>query len=56
MVYLSIGSNLGDRLLHLQLALGMITYRIGEVKLISSIVETPSWGFRVKHFITPVWV
>ena len=50
MVYLSIGSNLGDRLLHLQLALGMITYRIGEVKLISSIVETPSWGFEGEAF------
>ena len=50
MVYLSIGSNLGDRLLHLQLALGMITYRIGEVKLISSIVETPSWGFQGEAF------
>ena len=45
MVYLSLGSNIGDRQLFLQLAIGLITYRIGEVKQVSSIVETPAWGF-----------
>ena len=45
MVYLSLGSNIGDRQLFLQLAIGLITYRIGEVKQVSNIVETPAWGF-----------
>ena len=50
MVYLSLGSNIGDRQLFLQLAIGLITYRIGEVKHISSIVETPAWGFEGDAF------
>ena len=45
MVYLSLGSNLGDRLLYLQLAVGIIAYRVGVIKTISKVVETPSWGF-----------
>ena len=49
-VYLSIGSNLGDRLLHLQLAVGMIAYRVGEIKSISKVVETPAWGFEGETF------
>ena len=50
MVYLSLGSNIGDRQLFLQLAIGLITYRIGEVKQVSSIVETPAWGFEGDTF------
>ena len=50
MVYLSLGSNIGDRQLFLQLAIGLITYRIGEVKQVSSIVETPAWGFEGDAF------
>lgn len=45
MVYLSLGSNLGDRLLYLQLAVGIIAYRVGAIKTISKVVETPAWGF-----------
>ena len=50
MVYLSLGSNIGDRQLFLQLAIGLIIYRIGEVKRVSSIVETPAWGFEGDAF------
>ena len=50
MVYLSLGSNIGDRQLFLQLAIGLITYRVGEVKQVSSIVETPAWGFEGDTF------
>ena len=50
MIYLSLGSNIGDRQLFLQLAIGLITYRIGEVKQVSSIVETPAWGFEGDAF------
>lgn len=45
MIYLSIGSNVGDRFNYIQLAIGIIAYRIGPVKQVSSIVETPAWGF-----------
>ena len=53
--FISIGSNLGDRLLHLQLAVGMIAYRIGEIKSLSKVVETPAWGFEGKPFTMLVW-
>lgn len=44
-VYISLGSNLGDRQTHLQLALELIHQRIGVVDKISSLYETPAWGF-----------
>ena len=50
MVYLSLGSNMGDRQMFLQLAIGLITYRIGGVKQLSSVVETPAWGFEGDAF------
>jgi len=50
MVYLSIGSNLGDRLKFLQLAVGLISYRISKVKNISRIYETPAMGFKGNPF------
>ena len=45
MIYLSIGSNLGDRLKFLQLAVGLISYRVSAVKNVSRIYETPAMGF-----------
>ena len=50
MIYLSIGSNLGDRLRFLQLAVGLISYRISRVKNISRIYETPAMGFKGNPF------
>ncbi len=50
MIYLSIGSNLGDRLKFLQLAVGLISYRISEVKNVSRIYETPAMGFKGNSF------
>lgn len=44
-VYLSLGSNKDYRELYLQLAVALIHYRAGNVLSISSIVETPAWGF-----------
>ena len=49
-IYLSIGSNIGDRQMYLQLAVGLITYRIGKVEKLSSILETPAWGFEGNAF------
>ena len=50
MIYLSIGSNLGDRLKFLQLAVGLISYRISKVRNVSSIYETPAMGFKGNPF------
>ncbi len=36
---------MGDRQQFLQLAVGLIAYRIGEIKRLSAMVETPAWGF-----------
>src|SRR5690554_3745040 len=48
--YISLGSNLGDRLNHLQDAVFHISSRIGEVVRISHIYETPAWGFDGDYF------
>lgn len=44
-VFLSLGSNLGDRFLHLQSAIRHIANRLGEVAARSSVLETEPWGF-----------
>jgi len=44
-VYLSIGSNKGDKLKHLQNAINAIYNKIGVVKSISKVFETPALGF-----------
>lgn len=51
MVYLSLGSNKGDRLSFLQLEIGMIAYRVGPIQSISSVYETPAWGFESSPFL-----
>lgn len=48
--FLSIGSNLGDRLLLLQKAIFEIGKVAGEIRQVSSIYETPSWGFEGEDF------
>lgn len=48
--YISLGSNLGDRLNHLQDAVFHINARIGEVTRISHIYKTPAWGFDGDYF------
>ena len=50
MIYLSIGSNLGDRLKFLQLAVGLISYRISKVTDVSRVYETPAMGFKGNPF------
>ncbi len=44
-VYVSLGSNLGNREANLQKAINSITQRIGIVQQKSSIYETEPWGF-----------
>lgn len=48
--FLSIGSNLGDRLLLLQKAIFEIGKVAGEIRQVSAIYETPSWGFEGEDF------
>lgn len=48
-VYLSLGSNLGDRLQHLQKAQEELTNNVGTIIKVSRIVETPPHGFEAEH-------
>ena len=44
-LYLSLGSNLGDREDMLRRAIMLIGERIGAVQRVSSFIETEPWGF-----------
>lgn len=45
MLYLSLGSNLGDKAANLARAIEMIEARVGCVTLKSGVIETEPWGF-----------
>ena len=49
-VYLSLGSNLGNRLANLQKAIFRIQQKAGKVLDISSVYENPAFGFEGKDF------
>lgn len=48
-LFLSLGSNLGDREELLHRAIALIGERIGTVKRVSSFIETEPWGFQSEH-------
>ena len=50
-VYLSLGSNLGNRLAQLQRAIFMLGSQLGPVKKISSVYESKAWGFEGEDFL-----
>jgi 2-amino-4-hydroxy-6-hydroxymethyldihydropteridine diphosphokinase len=50
-VYIGLGSNLGDRLQFLQTAIDLIFHRIGSVKAVSPLYETPAIGFNGPDFL-----
>ncbi len=50
-VYLSLGSNKGDRLKHLQDAVDLIFKRIGKINNISKVYNAPSLGFESDDFL-----
>ena len=50
-VYISLGSNLGNRKAYLQQAIEGIAMRIGTIVDIAPIYETPSWGFAGEAFL-----
>jgi 2-amino-4-hydroxy-6-hydroxymethyldihydropteridine diphosphokinase len=48
--HLSLGSNLGDKLNHLQEVVFLIQANVGEVIKTSPVYETPAWGFEGDNF------
>ena len=44
-LYLSLGTNLGDRQSNLETALTLIGREVGTVKAVSGVMETEPWGF-----------
>ncbi len=49
--YLSLGSNLGNRLENLQKAIDVIADKVGMLQQISKVYETASWGFDSANFL-----
>lgn len=48
--YLSLGSNLGDRLQHLENAIYMLVEQGVEAELVSSLYQSEPWGFASDHW------
>ena len=48
-LFLSLGSNLGNREETLHRAIALIGERIGTVQRVSSFIETEPWGFQSEH-------
>jgi 2-amino-4-hydroxy-6-hydroxymethyldihydropteridine diphosphokinase len=49
--YLSLGSNQGNKLEHLQNAVDLIGEKVGAINKVSSIYKTKSWGFEGDDFL-----
>jgi len=49
-LHISLGSNLGDRLDYLQKAVRIIYNTIGDIITISTVYQTPAWGFSSDDF------
>jgi len=50
-IFISLGTNEGDRLQNLQDAVGELYKTIGNIEAISSVYETSSWGFESDDFL-----
>lgn len=48
--YLSLGSNQGEKLVNLQTAVDLLAENCGQIKSISSVYRTKSWGFKSEDF------
>ena len=48
-LYISLGSNMGDREQMLHRAISLINERVGTVQRVSSFIETKPWGFQSEH-------
>ncbi len=51
LVYISIGTNLGDRFKHIKTGLKFLILRVGEIKKKSSVYQTKSMGFDGPDFL-----
>lgn len=51
LAYIALGSNQGDRLAQLQIALDDIYRHVGEVTAISRVYQSPAWGFEGEAFL-----
>ncbi|GGG33572.1 2-amino-4-hydroxy-6-hydroxymethyldihydropteridine diphosphokinase [Bizionia arctica] len=49
-IFISLGSNKGDRLKYLQDAINLIFQKIGKIKIISKVYNTPALGFEGDYF------
>ncbi|WP_297695664.1 2-amino-4-hydroxy-6-hydroxymethyldihydropteridine diphosphokinase [uncultured Eudoraea sp.] len=50
-IYLSLGSNLGNRLFNLQRAVILLQKELGPILKISGVYKSPSWGFDGEDFL-----
>lgn len=50
--FLGLGSNLGDGKANLDRAIALIGQQVGEVKAVSSYMESEPWGFESRHRFT----
>jgi len=48
-IYLSLGSNLGDRLRNLRASMELIKNQVGSPVEVSGIYESPSWGYTSEY-------
>ena len=49
-VYISLGSNVGDRFKNLQTAIDLIHLKVGNIKIISKVYNSPAFGFESDDF------
>lgn len=49
--YLSLGTNVGKKLINLQKALDLIGEKAGDIRSVSSVYKTKSWGFESDDFL-----
>jgi deoxyguanosine kinase len=50
-IYLSLGSNLGNKLYNLQRAVFLLQKKLGEITDISAVYKSPAWGFEGEDFL-----
>lgn len=50
-IFISLGTNQGDRFQNLQSAIDLLYENIGDIRAISSVYETSSWGFESDDFL-----
>ena len=53
-LYISLGSNMGDKFAHLQQAVDAVFEEIGTIEKMGPVYETASWGFEADSFLNTV--